>query len=78
MKAHLMITSNPSGKALRDVIRRFTLINCDDVTQAEEKLLRNHDSDEKKRVDRVIYYKEMGVAHQQVGDKHYYMIILMR
>ena len=54
------------------------LINCDDVTQAEEKLLRNHDSDEKKRVDRVIYYKEMGVAHQQVGDKHYYMIILMR
>ena len=61
--------------------RRYTeiyLINCDDVTQAEEKLLRNHDSDEKKRVDRVIYYKEMGVAHQQVGDKHYYMIILMR
>ena len=61
--------------------RRHTeiyLINCDDVTQAEEKLLRNHDSDEKKRVDRVIYYKEMGVTHQQVGDKHYYMIILMR
>ena len=61
--------------------RRHTeiyLINCDDGTQAEEKLLRNHDSDEKKRVDRVIYYKEMGVAHQQVGDKHYYMIILMR
>lgn len=61
--------------------RRHTeiyLINCDDVTQAEEKLLRNHDSDEKKRVGRVIYYKEMGVAHQQVGDKHYYMIILMR
>lgn len=61
--------------------RRHTeiyLINCDDVTQAEEKLLRNHDSDEKKRVDRVIYYKEMGAAHQQVGDKHYYMIILMR
>ena len=61
--------------------RRHTeiyLINCDDVTQAEEKLLRNHDSDVKKRVDRVIYYKEMGVAHQQVGDKHYYMIILMR
>lgn len=61
--------------------RRHTeiyLINCDDVTQAEEKLLCNHDSDEKKRVDRVIYYKEMGVAHQQVGDKHYYMIILMR
>ena len=61
--------------------RRHTeiyLINCDDVTQAEEKLLRNHDSDEKKRVDRGIYYKEMGVAHQQVGDKHYYMIILMR
>ena len=61
--------------------RRHTeiyLINCYDVTQAEEKLLRNHDSDEKKRVDRVIYYKEMGVAHQQVGDKHYYMIILMR
>ena len=56
----------------------ISLINCDDVTQAEEKLLRNHDSDEKKRVDRVIYYKEMGVAHQQVGDKHYYMIILMR
>lgn len=61
--------------------RRHTeiyLINCDDVTQAEEKLLRNHDSDEKKRVDRVIYYKEIGVAHQQVGDKQYYMIILMR
>ena len=61
--------------------RRHTeiyLINCDDVTQAEEKLLRNHDSDEKKRVDRVIYYKEMGVAHQQVGDKHYSMTILMR
>ena len=61
--------------------RRHTeiyLINCDDVTQAEEKLLRNHDSDEKKRVARVIYYKEMGGAHQQVGDKHYYMIILMR
>ena len=61
--------------------RRHTeiyLINCDDVKQAEENILRNHDSDEKKRVDRVIYYKEMGVAHQQVGDKHYYMIILMR
>ena len=61
--------------------RRHTeiyLINCDDVTQAEEKILRNHDSDEKKRGDRGIYYKEMGVAHQQVGDKHYYMIILMR
>lgn len=54
------------------------LINCDDVTQAEEKLLRNHDSDEKKRADRVVYYKEMGVAHQKVGDKNYYMIILMR
>ena len=61
--------------------RRHTeiyLINCDDVTQAEEKLLRNHDSDDQNRVDRVMYYKEMGVAHQQVGDKHYYMIILMR
>ena len=61
--------------------RRHTeiyLINCDDATQAEEKLLRNHGSDEKKRVDRVVYYKEMGVAHQQVGDKHYYMLILMR
>ena len=61
--------------------RRHTeiyLINCDDATQAEEKLLRNHDSDEKKRVDRVVYYKEMGVAHQQLGNKHYYMIILMR
>lgn len=79
----------PDGGTLDDYLksigestaRRHTeiyLINCDDVTQAEEKLLRNHDSDEKKRVDRVIYYKEMGVAHQQVGDKHYYMIILMR
>lgn len=54
------------------------LINCDDATDAEEKILRNHDSDEKKRADRVIYYKEMGVAHQKVGDKDYYMIILMR
>ena len=66
-----MITLNPSGKALRDVIRRYN-------KAPEAKLLRNHDSDEKKRVDRVIYYKEMGVAHLQVGDKHYYMIILMR
>ncbi len=54
------------------------LINCDDATEAEEKLLRNHGDDEKKRTDRVIYYKEMGVAHQKVGDKNYYMIILMR
>ncbi len=54
------------------------VINCDDATEAEEKILRNHDSDAKKRTDRVIYYKEMGVAHQKVGDKNYYMIILMR
>ncbi|MGI6055276.1 MAG: N-acetylmuramoyl-L-alanine amidase family protein [Clostridium sp.] len=54
------------------------LINCDGVTHAEEKLLRNHDSDEKKRSDRVIYYKEMGIAHESVNGRDYFMLVLMR
>ena len=54
------------------------LINCDGATHAEEKLLRNHGSDEKKRADRAVYYKEMGIAHEKVNGKDYYMIIFMR
>ncbi len=54
------------------------LINCDGATHAEEKLLRNHDSDEKERSDRAVYYKEMGIAHEKVNGKDYYMIIFMR
>lgn len=54
------------------------LINCDGVTHAEEKLLRNHDSDEKKRSDRVIYYKEMGIAHESVNGRDYFMLVFMR
>ena len=63
-----------SGRRVMEVY----LMNCDDATEAEEKLLRNHDSDEKKRTDRAIYYKEMGIAHQQVGEKDYYMVVFMR
>ena len=68
----------PDEGTLDDYLKSIGESTARRQTQAEEKLLRNHDSDAKKRVDRVIYYKEMGVAHQQVGDKHYYMIILMR
>lgn len=63
-----------SGRRVMEVY----LMNCDGATAAEEKLLRNHDSDEKTRSDRAIYYKEMGLAHQKVGEKDYYMVILMR
>jgi len=40
--------------------------------------LRNHDSDEKKRSDQAVYYKEMGIAHEEVNGKDYYMVIFMR
>ncbi|MCI7263774.1 MAG: cell surface protein [Clostridiaceae bacterium] len=63
-----------SGRRVMEVY----LMNCDDATEAEEKLLRNHDSDEKKRTDRAIYYKEMGIAHEKVGEKDYYMVVFMR
>lgn len=63
-----------SGRRVMEVY----LINCDGVSQAEEKLLRNHDSDEKKRSDRAVYYKEMGIAHEKVNEKDYFMIIFMR
>lgn len=54
------------------------LINCDGATAAEEKLLRKHGSGEKKRSDRAVYYKEMGVAHEKVNGKDYFMVIFMR
>lgn len=54
------------------------LINCDGATAAEEKLLRKHGSEEKKRADRAVYYKEMGVAHEKVNGKDYFMVIFMR
>ena len=54
------------------------LMNCDGADAAEDKLLRNHNSDEKKRSDRVVYYKEMGLAHEKVNGKDYYMVIFMR
>lgn len=63
-----------SGRRVMEVY----LTNCDGATQAEEKLLRSHDKDEKKRSDRAVYYKEMGVAHEKVNGKDYYMVIFMR
>ena len=54
------------------------LINCDGATAAEEKLLRKHGSEEKKRADRAVYYKEMGIAHEKVNGKDYFMVIFMR
>lgn len=53
------------------------LINCDGAA-AEEKLLRKHGSEEKKRADRAVYYKEMGIAHEKVNGKDYFMVIFMR
>ena len=54
------------------------LINCDGATQAEDKLLRNHGEEEKKRKDRIVYYKEIGIAHESVNGKDYYMVVFMR
>ena len=54
------------------------LINCDGAAAAEEKLLRKHGSEEKKRADRAVYYKEMGIAHEKVNGKDYFMVIFMR
>ena len=61
-----------SGRRIMEVY----LMNCDGA--AEDKLLRNHNSDEKKRSDRAVYYKEMGLAHEKVNGKDYYMVIFMR
>lgn len=61
--------------------RRFLevyLKACDDADDAEQKLLRSHGNDEKKRPDRAVYYSEMGIAHQTVDGKQYYMIIFMK
>lgn len=63
-----------SGRRVMEVY----LTNCDGATHAEEKLLRNHDSDEKKRSDRAVYYREFGIAHEKVNEKDYYMLIFMR
>lgn len=54
------------------------LKNCDGADEAEAKLLRSHGEEEKKRSDRAVYYKEMGIAHQEVNGKDYYMVIFMR
>ncbi len=64
------------GKGRRHL--EIYLINCDGATQAEEKLLRKHGSDERERKDRAVYYKEMGIAHETVNGRDYYMIELMR
>lgn len=63
-----------SGRRIMEVY----LMNCSGADEAEDKLLRSHDSDEKKRSDRAVYYKEMGIAHQKVNEKDYYMVIFMR
>ena len=63
-----------SGRRIMEVY----LMNCDGADAAEDKLLRNHNSDEKKRSDRAVYYKEMGLAHEKVNGKDYYMVIFMR
>lgn len=54
------------------------LKNCDDADEAENKLLREHGNDEKKRSDRAVYYSEVGIAHETVNGKDYYMIIFMK
>lgn len=54
------------------------LKDCVDADDAERKLLRSHDSDEKKRNERAVYYKEMGIAHENVNGKDYYMVVFMR
>lgn len=61
--------------------RRFLEVyikSCDDADDAEKKLLRSHGNDEKKRTDRAVYYTEMGIAHQNVDGKQYYMLIFMK
>lgn len=63
-----------SGRRMMEVY----LMNCDGADAAEEKLLRSHDSDEKKRSDRAVYYKEMGIAHEEVNGKDYFMVVFMR
>lgn len=63
-----------SGRRMMEVY----LMNCSGADEAEEKLLRNHDSDEKKRSDRAVYYKEIGIAHEKVNEKDYYLVIFMR
>lgn len=54
------------------------LLNCSDADEAESKLLRSHDKDEKERRDRAVYYKELGIAQETVNGKNYYMVIFMR
>lgn len=54
------------------------LKNCDGADGAEKKLLRSHSSDEKKSRDRAAYYAEIGIAHENVDGKDYYMVIFMR
>lgn len=54
------------------------LKNCDDADDVENKLLRSHSADEKKIRDRAVYYSEIGIAHENVNGKDYYMVIFMR
>lgn len=54
------------------------LKNCDGADGAENKLLRSHSNSEKKRKDQATYYKEIGIAHEKVSGKDYYMVIFMR
>lgn len=74
LKDYLKAISYNQGRRSMEVYLR----NCDGADEAEAKLLREHGSEEKKRSDRAVYYKEMGIAHENVNGKDYYMVIFMK
>lgn len=67
------INYNPGRRSMEVYLR-----NCDGADQAEERLLRKHGADQKKRRDRAVAYTEMGIAHQEADGRDYYMVLFMR
>lgn len=67
------VNYNPGRRSMEVYLR-----NCDGADQAEERLLRKHDVDQKKRKDQAVYYTEMGIAHQEADGRDYYMVLFMR
>lgn len=63
-----------SGRRFMEVYLKF----CENADDAEQKLLRSHGNEEKRPRDRAIYYKEIGIAHQILDGKIYYMVIFMK
>lgn len=74
LEEYLKSISYNSGRRTMEVY----LMNCDGADAAEDKLIRNHGIDTKKRIDSAVYYKEVGIAHEKVNGKDYYMVVFMR